>query len=550
MIGSLTRTAEYLQLTNEDGGIERQSQSLVQPFTFLQPPQNWTEEEERRRVFWNIFNLDRYCSVTMGWNTSLTSRDVNRKLPSDGIIWRKESQSTIDTPYFGIWDNAASRIGNPITYLPSHFNKPTAQARSSASTTQGQQHPHIDHPTPSDGEVSSPATSSFSSPAAVAGASAQASSAAIDMSAVGAFAYSIEATESLSRVNTYFLQQPCVHSDQDLPGWITRFKELDLRLVHWKMFLPHKWKADNVTSRLGPRMDPNLTLAHITHNTSMIMLHQVIAFPLPEWAFFKHRLPSALSIATCQEAAIEISTIAKNFLQVTEKANDTMAVAPQFSFCVYIAARFLLSLWRVEGSGLLPSFWDLLGVLEDVATRWSGPHGLSIGVKKNLAAKYAHALRNLHSKCGQDPNYRLDPLGYTTEIDPSSSEAPITPTEVGHNPDSVPVARDAQPSLDQSSPPHIQRPADQNGMMTGIIQPPRPLTQFQPPPGPLWVQGPSRQSNPEHLPPAGHQNGVNANGGGMELISHMLMDPQFMDLDRVISYDDGLFGPGLENTSW
>jgi hypothetical protein len=52
------------------------------------------------------------------------------------------------------------------------------------------------------------------------------------MSNVGAFAYYIESLESLSRVNTYFLQQEVnFNNAQEVLSWLTRFKELDLRLV-------------------------------------------------------------------------------------------------------------------------------------------------------------------------------------------------------------------------------------------------------------------------------------------------------------------------------
>jgi hypothetical protein len=57
IIGSLTRTVEYLQLSVETD--DRQQGPLLKPLTSLSPSQNWTQEEERRRVFWSIFNLDR-----------------------------------------------------------------------------------------------------------------------------------------------------------------------------------------------------------------------------------------------------------------------------------------------------------------------------------------------------------------------------------------------------------------------------------------------------------------------------------------------------------
>ncbi|KAF5663905.1 C6 transcription factor [Fusarium circinatum] len=116
LIGALTRMVEYLQLTVESEEVNLSSFS--RSYISLHPPQGWTEAEERRRVFWCVFNLDRFCSFTTAWNTSLTSDDVNRRLPCDGISWRKEE--TVSTPYFGIWDKSAARIGNPIAFLPSH----------------------------------------------------------------------------------------------------------------------------------------------------------------------------------------------------------------------------------------------------------------------------------------------------------------------------------------------------------------------------------------------------------------------------------------------
>ncbi|RMZ84657.1 hypothetical protein DV737_g1160, partial [Chaetothyriales sp. CBS 132003] len=248
VVRALTRMVEYLQLTVEDDETDRPSFS--QPYISLPPSQDWTEDEERRRVFWCVFNLDRFCSVTTGWNTSLSSDDVNRRLPCDGITWRKEDP--LSTPYFGIWGKSAGRIGNPIVFLPAH---PVPQQN--MADEEGR--------TPSEPSTS-PGTAAPS----------------VDMSTVGAFAYCIEATESLSRVTSYFLQQKVNTRDQkDLSSWLTRFKELDVRLVHWKMLLPRKWKFD--IAQQSSRMDPNLTLAHMTHNASMILLHQPIAFPPLNW---------------------------------------------------------------------------------------------------------------------------------------------------------------------------------------------------------------------------------------------------------------------------
>lgn len=130
------------------------------------------------------------------WNTSLTSDDVRRRLPACGGIWHKEDPVT--TPYFGIWDRSAAKIGNSIAFLPAHYPSPEQTVDAPPETP----------------------------------ASAPGGNAAVDMTTVGAFAYCVEATESLSRVTTYFLQQGIDFRDrQQVGNWLTRFKELDLRLV-------------------------------------------------------------------------------------------------------------------------------------------------------------------------------------------------------------------------------------------------------------------------------------------------------------------------------
>lgn len=129
----------------------------------------------------------------------MTSDDVQRRLPADGGLWHKEEAVT--TPYFGIWDRSAAKIGNSIAFLPGHYSTPE---QTTTDTVAGS----AAAPSPQKGQHS------------------------VDMTTVGAFAYCIEATESLSRVTTYFLQQKINFQDrQEMSNWLTRFKELDLRLV-------------------------------------------------------------------------------------------------------------------------------------------------------------------------------------------------------------------------------------------------------------------------------------------------------------------------------
>lgn len=135
---------------------------------------------------------------SLRWNTSLTSDDVQRRLPADGGLWHKEEGVT--TPYFGIWDRSVAKIGHSIAFMPGNYPSPE-QTQDAVSATPARP-------------------------------GAQARSNTMDMTTVGAFAYRIEATESLSRITTYFLQQKIDFQDrQQVSDWLTRFKELDLRLV-------------------------------------------------------------------------------------------------------------------------------------------------------------------------------------------------------------------------------------------------------------------------------------------------------------------------------
>jgi hypothetical protein len=116
LLGALTRTVDYLQMTIEPG--ERRFKPLLPPLTLLDEPKTHAEAEERKRVFWNAFLLDRLCSVACGWSTEFTSDNVSRRLPCNGGIWRRNEES--NTPYFGLWEKRQAKMGTPVAYLPTH----------------------------------------------------------------------------------------------------------------------------------------------------------------------------------------------------------------------------------------------------------------------------------------------------------------------------------------------------------------------------------------------------------------------------------------------
>lgn len=149
------------------------------------------------------------------------------------------------------------------------------------------------------------------------------------------------------------------------------------------MFLPPRWKDSNISvddSRID--MDPNLTLAHLTHNTSMILLHYPVAFPPSDWRNLV-QLPSSCSAETCQMAAVEISRIAGKFLCHT----SIPFVSPQFSFCVYVAAKLLLGMFSILPHRMLLRYPSLF--LREKGTGAVGvrpPPGMALANIRPLAA--------------------------------------------------------------------------------------------------------------------------------------------------------------------
>ena len=107
--------------------------------------------------------------------------------------------------------------------------------------------------------------------------------------------------------------------------------------LSWKLFLPQRWKESRVHRDAIVKMDPNLTLAHVTHNASMILLHQHIAYPCPDLNRAVS-LPSACSAEICELAAVETAAITSRYLR---QAPDIM-VNTDFVFCAFIAAKVLL----------------------------------------------------------------------------------------------------------------------------------------------------------------------------------------------------------------
>lgn len=490
----------------------------MRPVRLVQPSNDWTELEERRRLFWIVFMLDRFCSVTTGWDTSLTSDDVHRRLPADGGYFTREEP--VVTPFFGIWNKAVARIGRSLANVPA----PYSEEDPTADQPQGQ------------------------------GASPNSANGYIDASKLGAFAYCVEATESLSQVTTFFLQQRINAQDKEhAVNWLTRFKELDLRLVQWKLFLPSRWKDSNISEdRTVVNMDPNLTLAHITHNTSMILLHHPIAFPAKSWNDYV-ALPKECSAQTCQLAAIETSNIVSKFLTYS----PIPFVNVQFAFCAFVAAKALL--FEHDKSTIRPEFSRLVRDLWEMAKRWErSPDSQAT----SQAGIYARHLEYLLEACSQDSNYRFDFYDHTCQsLEPQQHVSPMhvmTPLQRTNTQDRSGLGHTRHHSLSSVHTTLSPRHRLAHNTVPGdspIDQPPHDATSAVVASTPAALHPSSAHSGSgQHIYGLGH--GVTPSFGGMPNgpsnpqsmqdqslinLSDTFMDAQFLDMDRVITFEEANF---------
>ncbi|KAF4978139.1 hypothetical protein FZEAL_5437 [Fusarium zealandicum] len=491
-IASMSKTVEYLSLTTEKD--DDRKGRFVAPLCPLSASTDWVQEEERRRVFWNIFNLDRQATLL---ELCIMIDEVNRRLPAHGTYWYAEMP--VVCPYFGNWNRSVTKV-SAVDVQNSTILVPSASVTEPGKAT----------PTEDSGT-----------------------------SSMGGFSYAVQATEYLHQIMTCFVYPDISSGDQqEVTAWLTRFKELDLQLVHWKMFLPKKWRDPNraPNTSTGPHdLDHSMTLAHITHNTSMILLHHRIAYRPAQWRDIVP-LPSSCSAETCRLAAAKTSTITETWLRVCPRE---ILVAPQIAFCAYISARVLLVDCRYYEKELIPEFWVLVRNLEQMSGRWAGRMQDGARVCLNLAGKYAIHLRRLQKRWREDSSTAIDLLDYNEDfmsMDDRENHAELDrhETEVhheAHDSDNQEPSQETMtcaeriPNLPQG---HIPLEQTQHQATNA-----NPLVSAS------NIYQPEKVNNgsfPTMDPEETHQIPED-----LLAISQSLMDQRFAEMDRIITLDNSFF---------
>lgn len=116
-----------LHLLDSDGDVEL-------PPTIL-PPQNWTELEERRRVFWGAFAIDSHASISTGWPTLIDVKDVTTHLPSFELAFNTEKEEKTCTLTEALTSSSYSSFSGSIimcyilNQILRHVHRPKADDR-------------------------------------------------------------------------------------------------------------------------------------------------------------------------------------------------------------------------------------------------------------------------------------------------------------------------------------------------------------------------------------------------------------------------------------
>lgn len=186
--------------------------------------------------------------------------------------------------------------------------------------------------------------------------------------------------------------------------------------------------------------------------------------------------------------------------------------------------------WRYYNTELARELWYLIESLEEMARRWRGSASLNSPQRRCLASTYADHLRDLHRRCLAAPNFNVDVLAYSTVI--SNHNTPSSAGSAGSN--RSPLAQNhqqhpesAMKSVSNSNIPQeigqiLSQPGTQWCHAEDFVNPQNPQTQLD--------------HSMMNFPVNSHQH-----ADELSNISYLLLDQQFMDMDRVISLNDMMF---------
>lgn len=182
LLGIVVRHVDYLQLAVEEYA-QNQSVGIFGHSHKIMGVRDWIEEEERRRLFWNVVMLDRLCSTLLGCESHFSDTRIQRRLPACASFWGTNQPQM--TPYLQACDASSPGLRDSASSSPRLRISPTPDEGRKALT-----------------------------------------------SGIGSLAFYVEAVESLGTVENRFLRMKVDFTNSnDISGWLMRFKEMDAFLM-------------------------------------------------------------------------------------------------------------------------------------------------------------------------------------------------------------------------------------------------------------------------------------------------------------------------------
>ena len=109
LLAAITRSAVQLGLATEttSASINPDYPSISTLRTTILPdPENWIEDESRRRLFWMVYILDRDTTVATAFEFALDESDIDRKLPCHDDYF--STNQAVQTRHFGTYGSRTS----------------------------------------------------------------------------------------------------------------------------------------------------------------------------------------------------------------------------------------------------------------------------------------------------------------------------------------------------------------------------------------------------------------------------------------------------------
>lgn len=277
----------------------------------LPEPRDFIEEEARRRLFWMIYLLDRYTTISTAFEFALDDKEIDRTLPCRDDLWIKNQK--VETRWFHASELHSSSVDN----------------MSAVNAENSYEY-----------EVNKPEN-------------------------LGAFSYYIEILGILSKIHKFLKQPVDISALSDVETWQMRYKELDNTLTSWKFGLPGEY--GNMAKVFQPGCSKTLNcgwvMLHATYHTAVIRLHSSAAYPTTRSPIFT---PSYSASQRCHQAVENVAALGEFVVSHGLLAK----LGPPFAFTLWVCARLLLVHGSTVEHKLSPQIPFFVDALREMGRYW------------------------------------------------------------------------------------------------------------------------------------------------------------------------------------